>query len=108
MGQDLIQYDEDAAVKFIQNFMPQDLKDKYSKNDINYVIDLVYDFYDSKGFMDEDVAEDAQIDIDEDEVVEYVLKYTQNDKKTKFDSEDIPFIVQGEMAYCESIGIFES
>lgn len=104
---DSIPYDEDDAVKFIQNYIPQEIKEKYSDDEINYIIDIVYDYYDEKGFMKEDTDEDEVVDIDEDEIVEYVLKNTKKDKINNFSSEDISFIIQGELAYCESIGIFE-
>ena len=45
---DLI-YDEDESVKFIQNYLPQELKGKFSNDDINYIVDLIYDFYESRG-----------------------------------------------------------
>jgi len=104
---DLIQYDEEDAVKFIQNYLPQEMKGKYSNDEINYIIDIVYDFYEEKGFMDEDTDEASTVDIDEDEIVSYVLKYTQKDKINDFTSEDVAFIIQGELAYCDSIGVFE-
>ncbi|MDR0825537.1 MAG: hypothetical protein LBN74_10615 [Prevotella sp.] len=104
---ELIQYDEDDAVKYIQNYLPQEIKGKYSNDEINYVIDIVYEFYDEKGFLNEDSDEDTIVDIDEDEIVAYVLKNTQKDKISDFSSEDISFIIQGELAYCDSIGIFE-
>lgn len=107
MSQDLIQYDEDEAVKFIQNYLPQEIKEKYSNDDINYIIDVIYDFYEDKGFMGDDADDDSVVDIDEDEMVSYVLKNTRKDKIADFTEEDIAFIIQGEIAYCESIGIFE-
>lgn len=103
---DPIQYDEDDAVKFIQNYLPQEMKGKYTNDEINYIIDIVYEFYDEKGFMDDD-NEDAVVDIDEDEIVAYVLKNTKKEKVNNFTSDDIAFIIQGELAYCDSIGIFE-
>lgn len=104
---DLIQYDEDDAVKYIQNYLPQEMKGKYSNDEINYIIDIVYDFYEEKGYMDESSDDSTIVDIDEDELVAYVLKNTQKDKINNFSSDDISFIIQGELAYCESIGIFE-
>ena len=41
---DLI-YDEDDSVAFIQNYLPQELKGKFSNDDINYIVDLIYEFY---------------------------------------------------------------
>jgi len=104
---DLMQYDEDEAVKYIQNYLPQEMKDKYSNDEINYIIDIVYDFYEEKGYMDEDSDDNTIVDIDEDELVAYVLKNTKKDKINNFSADDISFIIQGELAYCESIGIFE-
>lgn len=104
---DPIEYDEEEAVKFIQNYLPQELKDKYNGDEINYIIDIIYDYYQEKGFMDEDINEEDIVDIDEDEMIEYVLKNSKKDKINNFTSEDISFIIQGEIAYCESIGIFE-
>jgi len=103
--QDLI-YDDDEAVKFIQNFLPQELKEKFSDDDINYIIDLIYEFYDSKGYFNDD-NEDALVDIDEDELIQYVIKNAQHDGVGKYKTEEIAFIVQGELEYCESIDLFE-
>jgi len=103
---DPIEYDEDDAVKYIQNYLPQDMKGKFSNDDINYIIDIVYDFYDSKGLMD-DANKDATMEIDEDEMIQYILKYTKKDKINDFSADEVTAIVQGELAYCESLGIFE-
>ncbi len=103
---DPIQYDEDDAVKFIQNYLPQEMKEKYTDDEINYIIDIVYEFYDEKGFFEE-AEEDGVVDIDEDEIIAYVLKNTKKDQMNTFSSDDIAFIIQGELAYCDSIGIFE-
>lgn len=99
---DLI-YDEDESVKFIQNYLPQELKGKFSNDDINYIVDLIYDFYESRGYLNDD----ADIEIDEDELIEYVVKNAQKDGVGKFDPEAIGFIVQGELEYCDSINMFD-
>ena len=104
--QDLI-YDDEEAVKFIQNYLPLELKEKFSDDDINYIVDLIYEFYDSKGYFDNDDDDDALVDIDEDELIQYVIKNAQHDGVGKYKTEEIAFIVQGELEYCESIDVFE-
>lgn len=104
---DSIGYDEDDAVKFIQNSLPQELKGKFSNDEINYIIDIVYDFYEDKGLMDEEDDSEEFIDIDEDELIEFVLKNTRKDKIKDFKAEEISFIVKGELDYCDSLNIFE-
>lgn len=103
---DLI-YDEDDSVKFIQNYLPQELKGKFSNDDINYIVDLIYDFYESKGYLNEDPEKDGDVDIDEDELVGYVVKNAKKDGVGKFEPEEITFIVQGELEYCDSINMFD-
>ena len=98
-------YDEDDSVKFIQNYLPQELKGKFSNDDINYIVDLIYDFYESNGMLDDDG--DDEIEIDEEEVVNYVIKNAQKDGVGKFEPEEITFIVQGELEYCDSINMFD-
>lgn len=100
-------YDEDESVVFIQNYLPQELKGKFSNDDINYIVDLIYEFYESKGFLNENVDENAEIDIDEDELVEFVAKNAQKDGVGKFTPEEITFIVQGELEYCDSLDMFD-
>ena len=100
-------YDEDDSVKFIQNYLPQEMKGKFSNDDINYIVDLVYDFYESKGFMNEDPEKDADVEIDEEELIAYVIKNAKKDGVGKFEAEEISFIVQGELEYCDSINMFE-
>lgn len=103
---DLI-YDEDESVKFIQNYLPQELKGKFSNDDINYIVDLSYDFYESRGYLNDDADDNTDIEIDEDELIEYVIKNAKKDGVGKFDPEAISFIVQGELEYCDSINMFD-
>jgi len=104
---DLLQHDDDEAVKFIQNYLPQEMKDKFSGDEITYVLDIIYDFYDEKGLMDEDADENAVIEIDEDEMVAFVLKNVKKDKIYNFSPDEVTFIIQGELAYGDSLGMFE-
>lgn len=104
---DLLQYDEDDAVKFIQNYLPQEMKETTSADDINYIIDIVYDFYESKGLLDDNEDDNSTIEIDEDEMMEYIMKSVRKDKYKKISDDEVLAIVQGELAYCDSLGIFE-
>ena len=56
---------EDDAVKFILEQIPAELKEKINEDTINYVLDVVYDYYDQNGLLEESVDE---TDIDEEEI----------------------------------------
>lgn len=100
-------YDEDDSVRFIRNYLPQELKGKFSDDDINYIVDLIYEFYDTKGFFNEEThKEDVDVEFDEDELIRFVIENARKDDVGKFEAEDIVFVVQGELEYCDSINMF--
>ncbi|MGB4414932.1 MAG: hypothetical protein WBI53_08615 [Paludibacter sp.] len=100
---DLLVYDEDDAVKFILNFLPAETKKRIDDTKIEYVLDVVYEFYDENGLIDEDSTEEASID--EEEMFEYIKKCSKKDKMDLTD-EDIELILEGEFQYGKSIGIY--
>ena len=103
--EDEILYDGDDSVKFIRNYLPESVNSKFDDDDIYYIVDLIYDYYDSKSFLDGD--DNKIVDIDEDEIVAYVLNNTLTDGIDKYEAEDVALVVEGEMEYCESIGGFD-
>ncbi|MDR2680449.1 MAG: hypothetical protein LBC47_06520 [Tannerella sp.] len=105
MEQDFL-YDDEEAVKFIKDSLPEEVKGKLSDDDIIYIIDLIYDFYDSMELFEEG-DDDRDVEINEDEVVSYVVKNALSDGIGRYDTNDISLVVKGEMDYCESKGIFE-
>lgn len=100
---DLLVYDEDDAVKFILNSLPAESKEKIDDTKIEYVLDVVYEFYDENGLIDEDSAEEASID--EEEMFNFIKKCSKKDKMGLTD-EDIELILEGEFQYGKSIGIY--
>ncbi|HMM17719.1 MAG TPA: hypothetical protein PKC47_09365 [Petrimonas sp.] len=101
----IIEYDEDESVKFIRKSLPEEMQNEFSDDEINYIVDLVYEFYEEKGFLDED--DDKDIEIDEDELLDYVIKNARKDKIRDFTDEQIEAIVAGELAYCDTLNLFE-
>ena len=100
---DLLVYDEDDAVKFILNFLPEDAKKSINDSKIEYVLDVVYEFYDENGLIEEDSTEEASID--EEEMFKYILKVSKKDKM-KLTEEEVQLILEGEFEYGKSIGIY--
>lgn len=95
-----LQYDEEESVKYIQNYLPQELKGKFNDDDILYLLDLAEEFYESKGDIDS-FDED-----DEEELISYIIKNAKEDGVGSFKGEDIMLILDGELEYCESINLF--
>ena len=100
---DLLVYDEDDAVKFILNFLPEDAKKSIDDSKIEYVLDVVYEFYNENGLIEEDSTEEASID--EEEMFKYILKVSKKDKM-QLTEEEVQLILEGEFEYGKSIGIY--
>ena len=100
---DLLVYDEDEAVKFILYTLPADAKERINDEKIEYVLDVVYEFYDENGLIDEDSTEEASID--EEEMFKFILKCSKKDKMN-LSEDDIQLILDGEYEYGKSLGIY--
>jgi hypothetical protein len=101
----VLEYDEDDSLKFIQQYLPEEMQDVFSDDEINYIVDLVYEFYEDKGFLDE--SDDSEIEIDEEELLEYIFENAREDDIREYTDEQIEAIVAGELAYCDTLNLFE-
>lgn len=101
---DLLVYDEDDAVKFILNFIPKEAKKRIDEDKIEYVLDVVYEFYDENGLIEEDSTEEASID--EEEMFKFILKNSRKNK-IKLSEDDIQLILDAEYEYGKSLGIYK-
>lgn len=99
-----LEFDDSEAIKFIMNLIPEEDKTTLTEDDIQYVLDVIYDFYEDEGLVDEDTAEEASID--EEKLFNYVKKAAQKDG-IKLTDETIQLILDGEYEYGLSVGIYE-
>lgn len=106
----VLEYDEDDSLRFIRENLPEEMQDEFSDDEINYIVDLIYDFYEDKGYLDEEEDDDSEIEIDEDELLEYIYGNARKNKEIigrDYTDEQIEAIVAGELAYCETLDLFE-
>ena len=101
------EYDENEAIKFINNYLPQDIKGKYTDDDILIVIDTIFDYYESKGFFDIDGDDDAEEDLQVHDLIGYVKNQLLRDRDSSIDMDDVMPLVLGELEYEESLGMYE-
>lgn len=100
---DPLEYDDEAAIAFIRNHIPQEMKEKFSDDDLYFLLDTIYDYYEQKGYLKDD---DDMVEIDLDELSAYVFKAAKKEKMA-IEQDEVGFIVDAEISYCDSLGIFE-
>lgn len=99
-------YDEDQAVKFIRAFIPEEIRDKYIDDEILFVIDTIWDYYESKGLLEVSADADEDDDTDVEALTAYVRKALKKDGEILMDDKDVDQIVKGELAYEETLDVF--
>ena len=95
--------DDEKTIEFIKNYLPQELKEKFSDDDLLYFLDLIDEYYVESGILDAEPDADGYVNIDLDKVVDYIVKEAKKDEVGEFDPEEILFVVQGEMEYGDSL-----
>jgi len=101
---DLLVYDEDEAVKFILHHLKTEGVTTLDDNKVEYVLDVIYEYYDEKGLIQEDTTEEASID--EEEMYNYIRKCSKKDKIDVTDDE-IQLMLEAEYQYGKSIGVYD-
>lgn len=100
---ELMKYDEDDAIKFIRATLPQEVSERYDDDEILYVIDIIWDWYERNGYLKIDAGVTEEEELDVAKLTAYVAKEIKKDGEIMMDSADIDMIVKGELEYEESI-----
>ena len=97
------EFDDSKCIEYILNLIPAEDRKGISEEDVQYVLDVIYDYYESEGLLDENVAKDSYVD--EDAELDYIMKAAKEDG-VKLTSEQIQLSLDGEFEYGKSIGIY--
>ena len=96
--------DDEKTILFIKNYLPQELKEKFSDDELYYFLDLIDEYYTESGVLDAQPDADGCVEIDLDKVAEFIVKEARKDEMGDYNPEEIFFVVQGEIEYAESLG----
>lgn len=95
--------DDQKTVEFIQNALPQELKEKYPEDTLYYILDVINDWFVQSGVLDQEPDKDGFVNIDNDALVAYIVKEAKHDKMGSFPADEIMLIVQAEADYVDSL-----
>ncbi|MDR0894681.1 MAG: hypothetical protein LBN06_05195 [Prevotellaceae bacterium] len=95
--------DTERTVAYIKDYLPQELKGKFSDEELYYFLDLMDDYYAESGILDAEPDSDGTVEIDLEEIAAYIVEQSQKEEMGTFDPEEILFVVQGEWEYVESL-----
>lgn len=97
----MLQAEEDAKeVEFIRDSLSDELKKKFSDDELYYFIDVITEYYENSNFFDK-VPEDAEWDdLDFTPVAAYVVKKAKKEKMGDFTVEDVMHVITADLVYC--------
>ncbi|WP_455591361.1 hypothetical protein [Bacteroides sp.] len=96
-------YDDEKTIEFIKNYLPQELKEKFTDDELYYFLDLIDEYYSESGILDAEPDAEGFVEVDLEAVADYIVKESKKDEMGDFDPEEILFVVQGEMEFGDSL-----
>ena len=96
-NEELLFAEEDRqTVEFIQGYLPQEIKEKFTEDDLYYFLDAFVEYCETAGLMDN---EDEEAEIDIEEAAAFMAKQAKKEKIGEFDTEDVRWIVDGQLEF---------
>ncbi|MBR2619166.1 MAG: hypothetical protein IKC81_07695 [Paludibacteraceae bacterium] len=101
-----LEYDDDAAIAFIMKRLPDNLKSVIDEDDVQYLLDVMYEYYETNNFLDEET--DETVEIAEEDLLQYILVTAKKDGMdvAKFTAENIQVLLDIEYEYSKSLGVY--
>lgn len=96
-----MEFDEQEAIKYIQ----QATGLKYDDDQLLNVIDIIWDWYEDHGMLDISFDDDDDIEVDADALSAHVAKMLRKDRGAIITADDVPAIVNAELAYEKTLEI---
>lgn len=97
----LLGAEEDAQeVAFIQSYMGQENRDKFTEEDIYYCLDVLLEELDK---LSDKADEEGFIDIDVEELVKVIEKKAKKEEMGPYDHEALFLLVNAELEYNEQL-----
>ena len=66
--------DDEKTIEYIKNYLPQELKEKFSDDEFYYFLDLIDEYYSESGILDVQPDGDGYIEVDLEKIVDYISK----------------------------------
>ena len=91
--------EEDAReADFILSQLPSDLKQRFTKEEILRLMDLIVEYYYESGVLDLD---DDEIEIDLEQVADAICKKAKKERLGDYQADEVFFVVQADLDYQE-------
>lgn len=99
-------FDEDDCIDFIRETLSEEVNDKVEDDEILYVVDTIWDWYERNGLTTLDATDEGSDEIDVERLLKFVKKEVHNSEFIEMHPTVIEAIVRGELKYEETLDDF--
>jgi hypothetical protein len=85
-------------IAFIRTQLPAELKEKFSDEELVFMLDAIGTYFYTSGILESDSDE---VDIDMEEVARFVCNEAKEEDEGPFDPEEVFFVVQADLDFQE-------
>lgn len=85
-------------ILFIREQLPSELKDKYSDEQLLWMLDAIAEYFFESGILDTDAEE---VDVDIDTIAEHLCRQAKNEGQPTLDATEVRFVVEADLDYQE-------
>lgn len=103
---DLIEVDDTECIKYILNHIPSEFKPVITEDDVQYVLDLICDYYTEMNLLDDENDKEEESYIAEEEMFQYIRKIINKEKIITISDDALQAILDQEFNYGIEIGIY--
>jgi len=91
--------DDARELAFIHEQLPQELKDRFSDDDLYYILDVIIDYYTENHVFEQTPDKEGYINIDLEAVANYVVKQAKKEGVGEFNADDVFFVAQADLDF---------
>lgn len=97
--EELIKDAEDDArtVAYIRERLPQELKERFSDDDLYYLLDLMVEYYAESGVLDAEPDAEGFVEIDAEQIAGHLSKRAAAEGMGTFSRDDLLFVVEAQL-----------
>lgn len=85
-------------IAFIREWLPSEIKEKYSDEQLLWMLDTIVDYYVESGLLDTD---DEEIDIDLDVITAHLCQQAEKEGLPPLDPQEVFFVVEADLEFQE-------
>ncbi|MBQ9667471.1 MAG: hypothetical protein IJV45_01815 [Prevotella sp.] len=85
-------------IAFIRRQLPSELKERWTDDDLQWMLDTIVDYYVESGVLDTDADE---VDIDLELAAQHVCRQAEAEHRPALEAQDVFFVVEADLDFQE-------